>query len=288
MNAKSIQMLSLSFALFTASISANAFAECDEVGSTAWNNLQVSMNQQFEQGNLDEALNYGKQLTVICDKNPIVNAVISDIYYKKNMPDESYKYIRRASDVVNEYNLPMPLLEKIWFRRAEFELPYKAKSEKLQKDLDDKTAECTAQAEAFEQVIQETASSNQNKLNNTLAESDTHFRESLLKYQWIGTGVAATGGALIVVGGTIMGVFYPKANKEYKKSKHGEKNHFQRSNQTVEAGIGLLAAGIGVGLAGSAFAIYSHVKLNKFDQSKEEVSFNVDLTPSYVGINMTF
>ncbi len=297
MNAKSIKSLALTAALLTAAISAEAFADCKDVGSATWNSYQTSMGMAFDEGNLDEALGYAKQLIVICDKNPVVNTVVSDIYEKQGKSEDSCKYIRRASDTAHEYNLPMPLLEKIWFKRAECELPYKAKAEQLEKELVNKTdalaakaAECAAQEEAFHNRIEESSLSEQAEILQFKADVVSKEHDFLFKTQWISAGTAFVGLAGAIAGGIILGRYYPEANDEYSKLKLNEKNHFQRSNQFVQAGAGVLGAGLGLGVVGSILAIYFHFKMTHLDMGDEpeKVAFGVDIVPNYVGFGMSF
>lgn len=288
MNAKSLKMFAIPFALFGATFPAHAFASCDDVGSSTWNSIQSKMNQSFEAGDYDAALSYGKQLTMICDRNPIVNTVISDVYDKKGMPEDSYKYIRRASDYVSEFDLPMPLLEKIWFKRAEFELPYKKQAESLQQQLDSTIVECQAQKESFEKSLEEGSMSSRSTLTQSIIEMNENYRKSAIQSQWIGTGVAAAGGAIAIVGGALLGVYYSEANDEYAKLKNGDTNHFQRSNQIVQAGAGILGAGLALGIAGSVAAIYSHLKIKKIEKARNEIAFDIQVQPNYLGMTMTF
>lgn len=297
MNVKTIKSLALTAALLTATISVDAFADCKDVGSATWNSYQTSMGQAFDEGNLEEALSYAKQLIVICDKNPVVNTVVSDIYEKQGKSEDSCKYIRRASDTAHEYNLPMPLLEKIWFKRAECELPYKAKAEQLDKELANttealkaKSAECAAQEEAFRNQIEEQSKSDQEELSQFKAEIVEEEYNFLYKSQWISAGTAFVGLAGAIAGGIILGLYYPEANDEYSKLKLGEKNHFQRSNQFVQAGAGVLGASLGLGVVGAILAGYFHFKMTHLDMDNEaeSVAFGVDVVPNYVGFSMTF
>ncbi len=297
MNVQAIKSLALTAALLTTMISVDAFADCKDVGSATWNSYQTSMGLAFDEGNLDEALSYAKQLIVICDKNPVVNTVVSDIYEKQGKSEDSCKYIRRASDTAHEYNLPMPLLEKIWFKRAECELPYKAKAEQLEKELEvqknaleEKSLECAAQEEAFLAQIEEETMSNQATISSFKADVAAKKHDSLYKAQWMSAGSAFVGVAAGIAGGVLLGLYYPEANDEYSKLKLGEKNHFQRANQFVQAGAGVLGAGLGLGVVGSILAIYFHFKMTHidFEEEAQGVAFGVDVVPNYVGFSMTF
>ena len=128
----------LSFSAFIGLTATNAFADCSTMNDDEWNSLSASMAKAYDQGNYEEALQYGKRLIVICNRSPVVNYTMSEIYRKSGNEEESDKYAKRATEFILEYPVPQALTERIWLRRAENELPYK-------KQLSDLNVKCITQ-----------------------------------------------------------------------------------------------------------------------------------------------
>ena len=250
----------------------NAFADCSQFGSEQWNTLSIDMADAYDKGDLELALKLGQQLTDICNESPIVNYTMSEIYRKMGNEDESYKYVRNASEHLKEYAVPQSLVERIWFRRAEFDTPYKETREKLA-ETEKKLAEAQAARDSDALHIQMLSS-----------EKDAAFAslDSLNTIKWTGTGAVIAG-----AGAALIGIYHSKADDELKIPGGGKFNDY---NVAVQAGVGMLAAGIAVGVVGSVFAIYSHVKLSNAKSTMvhddQTVSFSV--SPTSVGMQIVF
>ena len=140
-NIKALSVLaSVAFALTAAS---TAFADCSDMenNSPEWSELSTNLNKSYSEGKYEDALNYGKRLLLICNRSPVVNFTVSEIYRKLGNNDESYNYARRASEFIIDYPVPQQLAERIWLRRAEDELPYKKQYEDLKTQLEMGTGE---------------------------------------------------------------------------------------------------------------------------------------------------
>ena len=130
---------------------------------------------------------------------------------------------------------------------------------------------------------------------------------------FVNAGMTGANGGLVVaaVGAGIMGTKYGEASDKYGDVKDGDKRalkKFDENDAYVHVGIGLLAGGIGLGIAGSAVAIYSAVKQNNirdsnpdvFDPdsvepeitapaaSNTDIDFRFDVSPNSVVFGMTF
>lgn len=259
-----------------------ALADCNEMGSDQWNDLSARMSEAYDAGDYETALSYGKTLILICDQSPITNVVISDIYAKLGHERDSYNYIRRASEFTQQYQLPQPIVEKIWLRRAEFELPYKEQASSLQKQLDEAQAQLAAQKADFEAQLA-------NVVTPRCSTDDTRRQFEIL--QWTGTGIAAAGGILLIAGASLIGAKYTKANDEFRAINGSNddaqnKKDFNEYDKSVKAGYASLFTGLGLGVAGAFMAIYSHLKLKQRDE--ETTSFSLDIAPNAATFRMTF
>ena len=292
-----------------------AFADCSEMGSANWSQLSTQMAKAYDNGELDAALNYAKQLTLICNQSPLINYTMSEIYRKQGNEQESHSYVRKASDYLQDYPVPQQLAEKIWFRRAELELPHKAQAEALQQKLDEKENELTAQKEAFEVKYEELAAKSAE--GGKASQVITKYEDDMNTLKWTGTGVAIGGAVIAIVGAGLIGVYSDKASKNWKNMKKYSEfkdsdlmkqldasgndlnannrlksnafKNFDKNNQIVTAGFGLLIGGVGLGVAGAVTAIVSHTKLSSFRKSNEETaSVTFDVSPGWMGISGTF
>ena len=254
-----------------------AFADCSEFGSEQWNTLSIDLADAYDKGDLETALKLGQQLTDICNESPIVNYTMSEIYRKMGNEDESYKYVRNASEHLKEYAVPQSLVERIWFRRAEFDTPYKETREKLaetEKKLADAQAASASDALHIQMLTSEkdAAMASLNSLNTI---------------KWTGTGIAIGGAVITGVGAALIGIYHSKADDELKVAGGGKFNDY---NVAVQAGVGLLAAGLAVGVAGSVFAIYSHLKLSSAKEAMvhDDQTVSFSFSPTSVGVQFTF
>ena len=260
MNAKLLSFATAATLAASVGFSSNALADCSEFGNDQWNELSAQMAQAVDAGDYDMALKYGKQLTLICDQSPITNIIISDIYAKIGDEDSSHKYVRRASEFIQQYDVPQPIIEKIWFRRAEFELPYRNQITELQNQLSQKDIEI----EGLNAALVDMASSSI-KGDENLNKFKADYIKDLDIIKWTGTGMAAGGAILLGVGGALIGIYEPKANTKWKKIHDNgpndtKKSEFNKLDVKVKAGYAILAGGIGLGVAGATMAIYSAVK----------------------------
>lgn len=294
---KNISTLLLS--LFALTVASFAYANCDEdMGSKDWNDLSAKMAKAYDKGEYDEALNYGKRLTLICNRSPVVNFTMSEIYRNLENEQESYNYAKRATEYIQDYPVPLILAEKMWMRRAELELPYKKQLEDLQNQLATGTGEHGSKAVALQTNLYST----EMKLERERQKQLELYEDKISRLQevkWIGGGIAIGGLVIAGVGAGILGANYSKAKDQFKQSWV----NFDEKDAMVHGGIATLATGLGMGLAGSAVAIYAFLKQrdaqHKYDNYLNRVSeesgnnptayqFNFDVSPSSVAFGMTF
>ncbi len=266
---------------------AAALADCSDIGSEQWNELSAKMGQAYEQADYNTALDYGKQLVFICDKAPISNYLLSETYRQLGRDDEALSAVRRATDYLHEYDVPQNLIEKIWLRRAELELPYKKQAEALKVQLDEKQAELDALDAAYKEQIVTMTVDGSSAVNSAVNDARIAAIENLYTLQWTGTGLAAGGALFTIVGASLVGLYYDKAGDDYKKLLSGKKNHFNEYNSYEKFGYGFLAAGFGFGIAGSIIAIVAHTKIGTVEKQLQ-TAFKLDISPSYMGVTFNF
>ena len=260
-----------------------AFADCGEdLSSPEWASLSSEMTQNYESGNYEEALNDGKRLMMICDHSPIINYTMSMIYSKLGNETESVNYIRRATEFASEYSLPQPILEKIWMVRAEHELPYKRQLAECESNLE-------YQKTAFEETILSETTTNMESLQATLENKNQEILNGYRTNMIIGTGIASAGAAMLAVGIPLLAIYHGKASDEWDSSYEVKTTKFNDYNKNAFGGFALLGLGIGAGIAGTIMAIYNKVKLNDFsEQMESEKSLSFHVSPTYVGVDLTF
>jgi len=280
-------LASVAFAMTTASA---ALADCSDMenNSSEWNDLSTKLSKSYSQGKYEDALNYGKRLLIICNRSPIVNFTVSEIYRKLGNNEESYNYARRASDYIIDYPVPQQLAERIWMRRAEDELPYKKQLEELKQQLETGTGEYGAK----QHQLAESASTSGMLLEREKQRSLERLNDEL-KFirttKWIGAGAAFGGVVFTGIGAGLLGASYGKAKDEYKENR----KNYDKKDAKVHAGIALLASGLGLGVAGASVAIVSLVKQIRLESANEEevsapVSFQFDVAPDSIAFGMTF
>ena len=260
----------------------------------------INMAGAYDRGDYDEALQIGKQLTLICNRSPVVNFTMSEIYRKTGNDQDSDTYAARATDYIIEYPVPAALNERIWLRAAENKLPYK-------KQLSDLQGRMTKMAGDLKTCNEEKNACNEEK--NSLVGNDATLRAALEaaqkenaihnQYQlkeskdnwgaamWTGVGVAAAGIALTVTGAVL-------AKSVDKVEKVGEatikKSGFAVTKTYVTSwsllGAGLAMAVGGTVLTGIAGYHYANIDLDNDGAADESVSFNV--SPTSISFGMTF
>lgn len=282
MNIKILNSAFFAAAALTFFPTASAFADCDDIGSNQWNQLSEEMTKSYDIGDYESALMYGKSLSVICDRSPIVNYTLSEIYKKLGRESEGYNYVRRATEFANDYNLPQSMLEKIWLARAEQELPHKKQLEECKLDLE-------TQETAFKEEIIKQNTESSTMLTTKTAEHIDFFESRMNTVMWIGAGSAMFGAAATIAGGVMAGVYHKKASDEWDKGFNVKWTKFNDYNELKTAGYAIMGVGIASTIIGSAVAIYSKLKLIDLQKKINEstnISFNV--APNAMMIDLTF
>lgn len=266
-------------AFFAGSLaSANAMADCSEFGNEQWSTLYLNLVDAYDKGDLDGSLEIAKQLSAICDESPIVNYTMSEIFRKKDMQKESYLFVKRASEYLKEYAVPQQVVERIWFRRAEFEAPAMKETKDKLAETESKLAAAVAQNESDRLHIQVITADRDEALKSL---------ETLETIKWTGMGIAIGGAVVAGAGAALTAVYHPKADDELKKPAGGKFNDY---NLLVQTGVGMIAGGLALGVAGTVFAVYSHVKISKTRNamSGEDKTLSFSVSPTSVGLQLSF
>lgn len=275
----------LSLSAFIGLTASNAFADCSTMNDEEWNNLSAQMAKAYDQGNYEEALQYGKQLIVICNRSPVVNYTMSEIYRKSGNEEESDKFAKRATEFILEYPVPQALAERIWLRRAENELPYKKQLSDLQGRMTKMAVELKECNEMKANYAADQESAKENAIHEQYLkeESKRHWGAAM----WSGVGIMAAGVGLTIAG-SVMTVKSDKIEKSGETTK--EKSGFEVTKPYV-AGWTLLGAGLAMTVGGTVLTSiagyrYTHIDLDNDGAADESVSFNV--SPTSIAFGMTF
>ncbi len=280
-------LAALSFSAFAMTAASNAFADCSTINDDEWNALSAQMASAYDKGNYEEALKVGKQLTVICNRSPIVNFTMSEIYRKSGNEQESDKYAERATEYIVEYPVPQALNERIWLRYAENKLPYKKQLSDLQGRMTKMAGDLKTCNDAKTELEGSDAALKENAIRSEylMRESKSSWGAAL----WSGVGITAAGLALTITGSVLV-------KKSDKIEKTGETTQEQSGFSVTKpyvTGWALLGGGLamsvgGLVLTGIAGYHYSHidVDLDSDGNADESVSFN--LSPTGVAFGMTF
>ena len=279
----------LSFSAFALTSATNAFADCSTMNDDQWIELSSEMASAYDRGDYDEALRIGKQLTLICNRSPIVNFTISEIYRKTGNDQESDKYASRATDYIIEYPVPAALNERIWLRAAEVKLPYKKQAADLQQNLEKVENDLSVCNDA--NII---LASNDSTLNQTIQEnairSEYLLKESKRSWgamMWSGVGITVAGIALTATGAALAST----VDKVEKSGEATDKKSGYAITKPYITSWALLGAGIamtvgGTVLTGIAGYHYTHIDLDNDGAKDESVSFNI--SPTSISFGMTF
>lgn len=268
-------------------MASNAFADCSQINDPQWNDLSVQMATAYDKGNYEEALKIGKQLTVICNRSPIVNFTMSEIYRKSGNEQESDKFAERATEYILDYPVPQALNERIWLRAAENKLPYKKQLSDLQGRMTKMAGDLRTCNEEKEQLAGSDAALKENAIRSEylLQQSKSSWGAAL----WSGVGIMTAG-----VGMTIAGaVLVKKADKIEKSGETTtEKSGFSVTKPYV-AGWALLGAGIvatvgGTVLTGIAGYHYTHIDVDLDSDGNKDESLSFNLSPMGASFGMTF
>lgn len=279
----------LSFTAFALTSATNAFADCSTMNDEQWIELSGDMASAYDRGDYDEALRIGKQLTLICNRSPIVNFTISEIYRKTGNEVESDKYASRATDYIVEYPVPAALNERIWLRAAEVKLPYKKQAADLQENLTKVEGELNACNEEKTALVDSGTNLNATIQENAI-RSEYLLKESKSSWgaaMWSGVGITVAGIALTATGAALAS----SVDKVEKSGEATDKKSGYAITKPYIASWALLGAGIamtvgGTVLTGIAGYNYTHIDLDNDGVKDESVSFNV--SPTSISFGMTF
>ncbi|MCL2325659.1 MAG: hypothetical protein FWC40_04075 [Proteobacteria bacterium] len=239
-----------------------------------WNYHNSRMNEAFEAGDYQEALVHARTLEGICPVSPIVNYVTSEIYRELKDDAQSLVYLRRATSNLYEWDVSSSVVQRMWSRRVEVEAAQSA----------------LAASAATEDKQRETLSVLQAAADSSSIQGQIDYLNTL---KWTGTGIAAGGAVLAIAGGVLVGVFHTKAQNELNDLSEDNlvsslrTSNWSGYNNGVQAGYGLLAGGLAMGLTGSVFAILTHLKIVELE-SQADLKFSLQASPTGVGVTMTF
>lgn len=274
---------------FGLAFATNAMANCEDMGNSEWKSLSSEMAAQYDAGNYEEALNTGKRLNLICPRSPIVNYMMSEIYSKLGNEVDAALYAKRSTDYILDYQVPQNVNEKIWLRRAEYELPYKKEAESLRLQMADYD-QLKAENEALRQdsntrlnAVESQAKEDRMKSASLSQKTKNRWNAAL----WSGVGVTVAGIAVAAGGGAMTN----NADKvSYSRSTDPDKSGFTITNKYV-AGWVMVGAGSAFAVAGAiltSIAAYKVATIEVIDDAQNSNDISLNISPNSVQFGMTF
>ena len=83
----------------------------------------ATLNNQIAQNQWNDALKTAENLSLICERSPILNYLMGHIYREKGDDKKSLYYLQRATLYTEEFSVKGRALERMWFDRYEAEYP---------------------------------------------------------------------------------------------------------------------------------------------------------------------
>ena len=233
-----------------------------------------------------------------CNVHLCIKCAIQCVKISYIIKAESGTYVRRATEYLTEYPVPQALVEKIWYRRAEFDTPYKKQAEALSEELASLKSASEVQNQVFVEQMTASLAEKESELEKAYRVTESRFRV----IEWMGTGVALVGLAAIIGGSAMVAVYHDKASDNWKKLGNvnllstgaealasGYRKKFNDANGNVKVGAGILTGGAVAGLIGTFFAIYGYLKAEEVltMRSRGESLARVGIGVSPTSLSMT-
>jgi hypothetical protein len=267
----------------------NALADCRDMGSDQWQQLNLAMASAFDAGNFEEALNNGKRMNIICDRSPVVNFTMSEIYRRMGNNAEAANYAKKSTTYIADYPVPQALAERIWMRRAEYELPYKQELDELKA----KTADYDTIKADYEARVQ---AEKESAIRTRLMGKST--KDNWWGAMWAGVGIMGAGVVMTIAGG----VLAARVDKVDYKTPDDSKNSGFRVRPSYIAGWTLIGLGIAstvggtilTGIAGYRYTNFEerqkHIEaeINESMKQESENTISFQVSPTSVAFGMTF
>ena len=266
-----------------------AFADCNDIGTPAFQKGVKDLISLYESGQYKKAIDAAKPLFAKCKEAPSVLYYTGLAFRDQGDIENAKVYIQKASEALSKYSAEPGISRKIWYERYELEHPEgTVEAVNTRKIMID--ALTTQVGEINKQIDNMRAQMESDRADKDLYIQKNHDLElavqsggDVTRYKnmmWTGAGIGIGGIALIVAGGAVYGT---KHNDLKLKDMEFEKNNNTILNGTSDnlqrdLGIGLLSAGIGMTLIGAVMAGINGYYYTHFSNSDaDNVSVNAGL-----------
>ena len=254
---------------------------CDAIGQNkAWNELFNRLNEAYDKGDYDAALQYSRDLEEICDLSPILNYTIAYIHKNKGDNEKYLFYLQKSTQNTERFMVDKNVLDRIW-------------SDKYIAAHPDASPEAV---EAYKATIEE-QKSHIDSLNLALHDQNIKIEsmqgnlgDSVSLYKkllWTGTGIGIGGLAIAGVGAAIVVTMDGKSIK-YIENDNPSGPHQYKNKATWMAGWGLIGGGAALTIAGAAIAGVFGYKYLHYNDKVENENVEITFAPSSASVTVVF
>ena len=261
---------------------ATAYAKgCDNLGQNkTWQKKFDLLNQAYEAKDYDIALQYAKELEIICEQSPILNYTIAYIYKSQNDTEKYLFHLQKATQNTDKFLVEKDLLDQMWSEKYVAVHP-EASPESIEAREQELQA-MKMELEASNHTI-ETQKFEIQTLKSNLDTSHRMLDDEVKAYKtltWTGAGIGIGGLVFAGVGAALVAITEPC---DFKVNLSGPYKYTE--NFTHALGLGFIGAGSALTITGAILAgIYGY----KYAHLKDSVDLNLAISPVHTSISFTF
>ncbi len=236
-----------------------AAQECPNLDSNpAWNEGLRGMSAAYQAEDYEQALTIGKQLQDICDKSPVLNYMLANIYKTQKNEERYLFFLERATEQTRNFAVDNDLLNRMWSDKYIAAHPEAAPDaimsknavlRKYQFDLD-LTSQTLKDREYEIQSLKKELESSGRKLEDNL--------ELYKTLMWTGAGIGIGGLAFVGAGAGMVAVSDVAEYQLHQNKPATYKESFVHSMGWAFVGVGCALTISGAVLAGVFGYKYSH------------------------------
>ncbi len=260
----------------------SAFADsCDNLeNNKTWNATFEKLNEAYTNKDYTAALQYSRELEKICELSPILNYTIAYIHKGLGDKEKYLFYLQKSTQNTERFSVDKNALDQIWSDKY-----IAAHPEADPENIKAREATIASQAETIAQ-LEAQLKSTQLTAGESIAlqeeVNDSHKADDALL--WTSVAIGGTGLILTAVGAVL--VVQNKDKAIGSRSNAGSPENYVKSSYPMAWG--LVGAGIGVTVIGTALSGYFGYKYRKNhkDDNSKELSFQI--SPNYSSIAFTF
>ena len=260
----------------------SAFADsCDKLeNNKTWNATFEKLNEAYVNKDYATALQYSRELESICELSPILNYTIAYIHKGLGDKEKYLFYLQKSTQNTERFSVDKNTLDQIWSDKYIAAHPDADPEHiKAQEETIINQAETINQLKAQLESTQITAGESialQEEVNNSHKADD-----ALL---WTSIAIGGTGLILTAVGAVLV--------VQNKDKAIGSRVNADYTENYVKSGYpmawGLVGAGIGVTVIGTALSGYFGYKYSKNHKDDNSKGLSFQISPYYSSVAFTF